>query len=46
MGLAGGVLPGVEDLRNDFVHGDAVFDLGENKRAVAADAFGVALHDV
>ncbi len=44
MGCAAGVLPGVEDLRDDFVKARAVLDLGEDKRAFAAHFAGVALH--
>ncbi len=41
----GGVLPRVPNVAGDFVHPDAIFDLGEEVRAVAAHPAGVTVHD-
>ncbi len=45
MGCAAGVLPGVQELRDDFVHAGAMLDLGEDEGAFTAHLAGVALHD-
>ena len=41
---AGRVLPGVNDLRNDLVHGNAMFYLGKDKWTVAAHPLRITLH--
>ena len=44
MGNSTGVLPGVRDVVNYFIHTDAVFNLRENERPRAPHFFRVALH--
>ena len=44
MGDAAGVWPGGQPLDDDFIHAEAMFDLGEDKRAVAAHFPSVPLH--
>ncbi len=39
-----GVLPGVQDVINDFVETDSVFDLSKHERAVAAHLPSVSIH--
>ena len=45
MGNPFGVLPGMHHVTNDLIQPDAVFDLGENKRAGSPHFPGVVRHD-
>ena len=45
MGVAHGVLPGVQDVIDDFGDSDGMFDLRENIGAVAPHFPRVAFHD-
>ena len=44
VGNSRGMLPLMENMPNDFIDTDTVFDLSENKGAVAAHFFRIVLH--
>ena len=38
------MLPGVQDVPDNIIHGQSVFDLSKNHRPLASHQFGIALH--